>query len=128
MKFAYCLSALALGVLAEDGVGAVFDGTYLDANHPEGYRLITIDGELDPETQLRSGTCVGSDTSQTEPAYTLPAKAGKNSDGSDIIFIDFSPKGGPKDLEGFYETDGGVGIRFTDGNKWPKVSAEEFLQ
>ena len=126
MKFAQCLSALTLaaGVMAGDDVGAIFDGRYTDSNHPDGFRVVSIDGELDPTTQFRAGTCVGSDTNPTVADYTLPARAGKNDDGTDIIYIDFSPKGGPKDFEGRWDTDG---ILFIDGNKWPKVSSS-FLQ
>ena len=124
MKFAQCLSALILctGVMAE--VGDIFDGRYTDPNHPDGFRVISITGELNTETGLRDGTCDGSDTSSTVTDYTLPAMAGRSQDEFDIIFIDFSPKGGPKDFEGTFETDG---IRFVDGNFWPKVS-DEFLQ
>lgn len=35
------------------------------------------------------------------------------------IFIDFEPKGGPKDLVGDWT---GSGIRFPDGNTWKKLS------
>ena len=45
----------------------------------------------------------------------------------DTIFVDFSPKGGPADFMGYFETEGGEGIRWSDGNKWPKVS-DLFLQ
>ena len=125
MKFAKCLSALILctGAMAE--VGDIFDGRYTDPNHPDGFRVISITGELNTETGLRDGTCVGSDTSSTVTDYTLPAMAGRSQDEFDVIFIDFSPKGGPKDFEGTYENDG---IRFRDGNFWPKVSDSEFLQ
>ena len=39
---------------------------------------------------------------------------------TDTILIDFSPKGGPKNLIGQYD---GSGIRFPDGNRWVKVGA-----
>ena len=38
--------------------------------------------------------------------------------GDDKIFIDFAPKGGPKDLTGVWEAGKKPGIRFPDGNKW----------
>jgi len=37
------------------------------------------------------------------------------------IFVDFSPKGGPKDVVGKWQ-DGG--IVFPDGNKWSKIEQE----
>ena len=104
--------------------GSIFDGRYTDPNHPDGYRVISITGEENPETGLSDGTVVGSDTSSTEPDYTLPAMAGRSQDEFDIIFIDFTPKGGPKDFEGTWDNDG---ILFVDGNKWPKASSS-FLQ
>jgi hypothetical protein len=36
----------------------------------------------------------------------------------DEIFIDFSPKGGPRDLLGKWT---GKGILFPDGNEWKKI-------
>ncbi len=36
----------------------------------------------------------------------------------DKIFVDFTPKGGPKDLEGKWEADPVPGIRWPDGNLW----------
>ena len=116
---------LSVEVLAE-GEGAIFNGRYSDPNHPDGFRVISIDGEIDPENGLREGTCKGSDTSSTEVDYTLPAKAGYMRI-YDTIFVDFSPKGGPADFMGYFETEGGAGIRWSDGNKWPKVD-DLFLQ
>ena len=104
---------------------SIFEGRYSDPNHPEGFRVISITGDLNTETGLRDGTCVGSDRRSTEIDYTLPAMAGRSQDESDVIVIDFSPKGGPKDLKGTFEIDG---IRWSDGNKWPKVSDSEFLE
>jgi hypothetical protein len=36
------------------------------------------------------------------------------------IFVDFSPKGGPKDLKGEWDVNG---IKWPDGNKWEKKAA-----
>lgn len=36
----------------------------------------------------------------------------------DNIFVDFSSKGGPKDLNGVWEAKKPAGIRWPDGNKW----------
>ena len=43
---------------------------------------------------------------------------GSVAESGESIAIDFSPKGGPKDLLGVWEGDG---IKFPDGNKWTKV-------
>lgn len=47
---------------------------------------------------------------------------GKVSEDGESVLIDFSPKGGPKNLLGKYETFGAPGIVFPDGNKWTKVA------
>jgi hypothetical protein len=40
------------------------------------------------------------------------------------IYVDFSPKGGPKDLVGKWEDAAPQGIRWPDSNKWTRVGAE----
>jgi hypothetical protein len=40
----------------------------------------------------------------------------------DMITVDFSPKGGPSDLEGKYANSA---INWEDGNAWPKISSSE---
>lgn len=77
---------------------------YSDPNHPKGYRSITVKGS---EVLIE-----GNDDAPTGKAWSLVGKA----DG-DSILIDFSPKGGPKDLLGKFD---GSGIVFPDGNRWPK--------
>jgi hypothetical protein len=39
-------------------------------------------------------------------------------DATSCITIDFSPKGGPRDFTGWWDNDG---IKFPDGNKWPRT-------
>jgi len=57
----------------------------------------------------------GSDKTDASNPWTLIAKT--EADGS--LMIDFSPKGGPKDLKAvFSKTDNG--IKFPDGNLWTK--------
>ena len=96
-----------------------YEGTYSDPiNHPGGVRRITRSGS--------SLTVVGGG-GRGEPAnYQLGGRV----DGSGKIFVDFTPKGGPKDFEGFFlskKTDGGrEGIVWTGGgdkelNFWPKT-------
>ncbi|GMI14699.1 hypothetical protein TrVE_jg1575 [Triparma verrucosa] len=83
------------------------EGVYSDPNHPKGYRSIT--------TSASKLTIEGSDTSKTSKTWELTGSLGEG----DAIVIDFSPKGGPKNLPGKFVGDG---IVFPDGNKWPKVS------
>ncbi len=58
-----------------------------------------------------AGTCTGA------PEEVKWKLAGKLTDTGDL-FIDFTPKGGPKDLLGKWDSDGVV---FPDGNKWSKI-------
>ena len=107
-------AALASAVLLGGGVaGAVdFTGSYSDPNHPGCARLIAVE---DDGVALVSGAdgnpgCSGGDGRP----WQLKGKVS----GDDKIFIDFSPKGGPKDLTGIWEAGKKPGIRFPDGNKW----------
>jgi hypothetical protein len=52
-------------------------------------------------------------------SWTLAAKL----DG-DSIYVDFSPKGGPKDLVGKWEGTAPPGVRWPDSNKWTRISNE----
>ena len=52
--------------------------------------------------------------------WAVPIVPPKESKDTSTIFVDFSPKGGPKDLLGvFDEVDGG--IRWPDKNLWKKL-------
>eukprot|EP00544_Gedaniella_sp_CCMP2646_P008472 CAMPEP_0202505280 /NCGR_PEP_ID=MMETSP1361-20130828/46832_1 /ASSEMBLY_ACC=CAM_ASM_000849 /TAXON_ID=210615 /ORGANISM="Staurosira complex sp., Strain CCMP2646" /LENGTH=160 /DNA_ID=CAMNT_0049138983 /DNA_START=19 /DNA_END=501 /DNA_ORIENTATION=+ len=91
-----------------------FDGTYSDPNHPNCLRVIEVprfgktakisgaDGPL--------GTPGCSADVDSGKKWTLTGRvSGKN------IYVDFSPKGGPRNLKGVWD---GTGIKWPDGNKW----------
>ena len=59
------------------------------------------------------GTC--KDRPERKDVWTLEGKLMSDS----TIVVDFSPKGGPKSLEGKWDKNG---IVFPDGNKWAKVN------
>ena len=40
------------------------------------------------------------------------------------VYVDFSPKGGPKDLDGVWEKSPVPGIRWEDGNLWAFMSKD----
>ena len=109
---AFMVSAVLLGG-GPDVAGAVdFTGSYSDPNHPGCARLIAVE---DGGVALVSGAdgnpgCSGGGGRP----WRLQGKVS----GDDRIFIDFSPKGGPKDLTGVWEAGKKPGIRFPDGNKW----------
>ena len=88
---------------------SVFEGEYLDPNHPEGMRKVTVKGN--------DVTLVGTD-SKDGKQWVLQAK-----EDSGTIFVDFSPKGGPKDLLGVFDEGKGIkgGITWPDKNTWIKL-------
>ena len=106
---------------AAEEPASIFVGRYTDPiNHPGGFREISLLSTSVGDFQLAE---VKGGGGRGEPAsYVLPARVG-NVDGKMSITIDFSPKGGPKDFTGIFETkeDGTNGIRFLrDRNFWPK--------
>eukprot|EP00617_Octactis_speculum_P026825 CAMPEP_0185771924 /NCGR_PEP_ID=MMETSP1174-20130828/65982_1 /TAXON_ID=35687 /ORGANISM="Dictyocha speculum, Strain CCMP1381" /LENGTH=140 /DNA_ID=CAMNT_0028457953 /DNA_START=75 /DNA_END=497 /DNA_ORIENTATION=- len=104
---------------AEEPVKAqVFTGRYSDPNHPGGIRDITFSDTSLGGFQLVKVTGGGG---RGEPAvFVLNGMAGPCGRGDQMcITIDFSPKGGPRDFTGYWDGDG---IKFPDGNKWPKTT------
>ena len=88
---------------------SVFEGEYLDPNHPDGMRKVTVKGN--------DVTLTGTD-SKGGKEWVLKAK-----EESGTIFVDFSPKGGPKNLLGVFDESKGTkgGITWPDKNTWTKL-------
>ena len=105
---------LAAGVVALTPTSAsattVFEGKYADPNHPGCARAIAADG-----TVTGADGTPGCLNGEKQTKWQLQGKI----DG-EKIFIDFSPKGGPKDLVGEWREDV-AGVRFPDGNVWSKL-------
>lgn len=96
--------------------GSEYFGTYTDPNHVGSERIITLVDEKDSETGRRIISVLGLGGEGEPDNFVLPGWL----DTDDSIVIDFSPKGGPKDFEGTWDSDG---IKFTaDGNKWPQLA------
>jgi len=91
--------------------GSVFEGQYSDPFHPGCLRKVEADGNI-------SGTDGTPGCLNGEPQKAWELKGVIDEDGQ-RIFIDFQPKGGPKDLTGVWTAEG---IRFPDGNLWKKIS------
>ena len=98
-----------------------FLGTYSDPNHPDCFRLIS---EYENGTTIVTGadnangdgySCSG--ISRSEVDFWGPLFATISDDTS--ISVDFSPKGGPSDLAGTYDTTTNI-INWSDGNTWTK--------
>jgi hypothetical protein len=84
-------------------------GSYSDPFHPNCLRIIAVNG---PSAATLTGTDgnPGCPVDGSGREWTLTGKV----DGDNIL-VDFTPKGGPKDLKGVWDGDG---IRWPDGNKW----------
>lgn len=83
------------------------DGVYSDPNHPKGYRVVRVQGD--------GKVCVELQDEADGPVIELVGKM-KSSQG--YLFIDFSPKGGPKNLAATFKKNKLV---FPDGNSWTKL-------
>mmetsp|Transcript_518 Transcript_518/g.1601 ORF Transcript_518/g.1601 Transcript_518/m.1601 type:complete len:192 (+) Transcript_518:97-672(+) len=93
-------------------------GKYADRKHPGCYREIFDDGRVRGEDG-DPGCGEFSRAGGAARPWSLSGTIDVN-DGS--IFIDFSPKGGPKNLLGLYvNDDGSEGVSFPDGNTWVKI-------
>mmetsp|Transcript_12869 Transcript_12869/g.14090 ORF Transcript_12869/g.14090 Transcript_12869/m.14090 type:complete len:277 (-) Transcript_12869:97-927(-) len=91
-------------------VSGSFQGVFSDPKHPKGYRVIVAKGS--------AATMSLSDGGANSKLFNLPVKVNKGKDGTTLT-IDFSPKGGPKNIIGTLASDGSS-ISFPDGNKWKK--------
>mmetsp|Transcript_52146 Transcript_52146/g.145537 ORF Transcript_52146/g.145537 Transcript_52146/m.145537 type:complete len:192 (+) Transcript_52146:133-708(+) len=87
-------------------------GRYSDPNHPGCKRELVVDlpGVV---INMRDGE-PGCLRGEKQKEYRLPVKY---KPGADTILVDFSAKGGPKDVEAKWDGDG---ILFPDGNKWKR--------
>ena len=122
--------ALAGAEKARTGLSSKFTGEYTDPQHPGCQRSIKVTGNaMDPsgrKSRKPAAVIKGTDNedggaceagSEAEP-WRLQATLTED---QSKIMVDFSPKGGPKDVVGKW-SDGG--IVFPDGNKWSKIQEE----
>mmetsp|Transcript_12380 Transcript_12380/g.39117 ORF Transcript_12380/g.39117 Transcript_12380/m.39117 type:complete len:172 (-) Transcript_12380:291-806(-) len=116
--------AASHAVSARTGLSSVFTGEYDDPQHPGCLRSIKVGGAPMLPSGRRSrnpqAAIAGVDSAcDARPEVSAVWKlTGSVAESGESIAIDFSPKGGPKDLLGVWEGDG---IKFPDGNKWTKV-------
>lgn len=88
-----------------------------DPNHPNCLRIISVaPGSNVAELNGTDGN-PGCPPDGSGDAWTLEGRI----EGDDI-FVDFTPKGGPKDLMGVFD---GTAIEWPDGNKWTLLSSEQ---
>jgi hypothetical protein len=107
---AFVAASLILAPMAANAVD--FSGNYADPKHPNCKRQINVLGS--------TAYVTGTDGTPGCPAdgSGQPWKLVGKVSGDENIFVDFSPKGGPKDLEGKWEAEPVPGIRWPDGNLW----------
>jgi len=90
-----------------------FSGNYADPNHPNCQRLI----EQDSKGVIKLTGTDGNPGCPADGSGKSFVLFGRMQQG-DRILVDFSPKGGPKDLEGIFDGNAPTGIKWPDGNKW----------
>mmetsp|Transcript_92981 Transcript_92981/g.259021 ORF Transcript_92981/g.259021 Transcript_92981/m.259021 type:complete len:194 (-) Transcript_92981:127-708(-) len=93
-------------------------GKYSDPRHLNCKRNIALDGSDGLNFRITGYDGDPNCESLYGPRTPFELTARLASADSGELVIDFSPKGGPKDVVGRWEGDG---IRFPDGNKWAKV-------
>ena len=100
---------------------SVFVGEYADPKHPGCLRAIEGSSAGESASTLAvKGTdgTPGCANGEKQRPWSLTGDIVKIPSKADEILIDFSPKGGPKNLLGKWT---GTGILFPDGNEWKKL-------
>jgi hypothetical protein len=102
---------------------SIFLGTYTDpVNHPGGTRTIEFSGTKFGGYELftvKGGGGRGEPKYFELPGMVFKCPGNQERGGRWCITVDFSPKGGPKDFQGYYDEDK-KGIRWVlDNNFWP---------
>lgn len=92
-------------------VQSIFEGNYNDPNHPGCLRKINVKNGI--------VTIIGSDNIDGSQQWVIKAKE----DAPGVMFVDFSPKGGPTDLLGVFN-EKNDGIKWPDGNMWTKLKSK----
>ena len=101
---------------AAEAASSVFVGDFADPKHPGCLRAIAGQPPI-LEVTGTDGT-PGCLNGEKQRPWALTGEVVKVPSKEDQILIDFSPKGGPKNLLGKWT---GTGILFPDGNEWKKL-------
>jgi hypothetical protein len=103
-----------LGLWSSPLPAADWTGSYADPNHPNCQRVVQVAGSLASVSGTDGAPACPADGSGR--AWALEGKLIS----SNTILVDFTPKGGPANLQGVYESAAPAGILWPDGNKWIK--------
>lgn len=103
-----------------------FSGSYSDPKHPNCLRQVQV-------TKSSGTTATVARVSGTDGTPGCPADGsgrpwklvGQIVGSGDEILVDFSPKGGPANLQGKWEATPIPGIRWPDGNLWSIIESPD---
>lgn len=118
------VSSLKTNTGTENDTTIFLGGTYTDPqNHPGGTRSIELSGTGFAGYRLvtvKGGGGLGEPAAYELPGMIFTCPGNNQRGGKQCISIDFSPKGGPRDFQGYWDEEK-KGIRFVlDNNFWPK--------
>lgn len=113
----------SLVVATQSVTGDVFDGSYNDPNHPGCARSIAVAANVGKVfgADAAGGEGVACDGKTDIPWGPLAATIQQSTSSEPTIVVDFSPKGGPKNLLGRWDPTDSA-IQWADGNNWTKRS------
>ena len=111
---AFAVAAISTTPFAAHAVDLT--GSYADPNHPNCLRIIADVKDSSSSDIVLTGTD-GNPGCPPDGAGKTWKLVGKV-EGSNV-FVDFSPKGGPKDLKGVFDASSQA-IKWPDGNSWAR--------
>lgn len=115
---AFVSASIAAAPLVANAVD--FSGSYSDPSHPNCKRVIEVTKKrVNGKNVAKLSGTDGSPGCPAGGSGTEWELTGKVAD-SKSIFVDFSPKGGPENLLGIWDSKSPAGIKWPDGNKWTK--------
>ncbi|KAL7565786.1 hypothetical protein ACA910_015567 [Epithemia clementina (nom. ined.)] len=113
IAFSTCLLPIPVSATPDDP----FTGKYADPKHPNCKREIVVNKGSSLAKLTGTDGSPGCPTDGSGKLWTLSGTVS----GSTIL-VDFSPKGGPANLKGVYDTSSSPeGVQWPDGNKWSKI-------
>jgi hypothetical protein len=119
-------AALATAPAVDTDSSSFFNGSFSDPKHPNCQRVVAVTPGTNQATVQGTDGSPGCPPDGSGKPWRLTATID-----ADKIFVDFSPKGGPKGLQGTWEQGGLLspsGIRWGDGNLWALKGGENKVE